>query len=372
MIIDDSPIKQNRFSPGKHIKIINKKSINLNNIDIVIVFAYEYFNEIKTNFKNNNVIFYKPIPFKKIKWYLALLLDKNQNKVQIGLIGNGQWAKIVKNEIKKNKKYNLKAIITKKDFIPLSDCKIKKITDFKTLIKSEKFDCFYVASKPSVNMEIFTIIEEYKIPIIFEKPIFDKKNDCNRLYDYLNKNNHCIFTNLPNIYSQVFQPLNINFLKYKNNIKKIYLFEGKDGNRNKNIHPLLDWGIHSLSLILKLFNNENFDSINYTIIKSNIDSFISKIILNYQGINIKILSGNGFKKKTRILKIILNNNKIIKCDFNTHILYIDNKVISQNSKSPLTSLLDKFYENIKYGYKENEKENILISLKSINILCEYL
>ena len=67
IIIDDSPLKQNRFSPGKHIKILNKKDVNLNKIDIVIVFAYEYFKEIKNNFKNKNIKFYKPFPFKRIK-----------------------------------------------------------------------------------------------------------------------------------------------------------------------------------------------------------------------------------------------------------------------------------------------------------------
>ncbi len=66
-IIDDSPLKQNRYSPGKHIKILPKKN-NINyKIENVIVFAYEYFEEIKKNFKKLNVFFFKPIPFRKIK-----------------------------------------------------------------------------------------------------------------------------------------------------------------------------------------------------------------------------------------------------------------------------------------------------------------
>lgn len=66
-IIDDSPIKQNKFTPGSHIKIL-PKSKNINNkIDTVIVFAYEYFNDIKKKFKKVKVDFYKPIPFKLLK-----------------------------------------------------------------------------------------------------------------------------------------------------------------------------------------------------------------------------------------------------------------------------------------------------------------
>ncbi len=66
-IIDDSPLKQNRHSPGKHIKILPKKNNINNKIEHVIVFAYEYFEDIKKNFNKLNVNFFKPIPFRKIK-----------------------------------------------------------------------------------------------------------------------------------------------------------------------------------------------------------------------------------------------------------------------------------------------------------------
>jgi len=66
-IIDDNPIKQKKFSPGKHIKIVpENKNIN-KNISIVIVFAYEYFKDIKKKFNNIKVKFYKPIPFRPLK-----------------------------------------------------------------------------------------------------------------------------------------------------------------------------------------------------------------------------------------------------------------------------------------------------------------
>ncbi len=66
-IIDDSPLKQGRFTPGTHIKIVPKKNNINERINIVIVFAYEYFNDIKKNFKKLKVKFYKPIPFSKLK-----------------------------------------------------------------------------------------------------------------------------------------------------------------------------------------------------------------------------------------------------------------------------------------------------------------
>ncbi len=66
-IIDDSPLKQNRFTPGSHIEIVPKKNKINKKIDIVIVFAYEYFRDIKKNFKKLQVKFFKPIPFSKLK-----------------------------------------------------------------------------------------------------------------------------------------------------------------------------------------------------------------------------------------------------------------------------------------------------------------
>ncbi len=66
-IIDDSPLKQNRFTPGMHIKILPRKNNLDNKITIVIVFAYEYFRDIKKVFKNKKIMFFKPIPFSRLK-----------------------------------------------------------------------------------------------------------------------------------------------------------------------------------------------------------------------------------------------------------------------------------------------------------------
>ncbi len=63
-VIDDSPLKQGRFSPGKHIPILpfNKDE----KVDIYIVFAYEYIESIKKQVGNPNIKFFKPIPFQEI------------------------------------------------------------------------------------------------------------------------------------------------------------------------------------------------------------------------------------------------------------------------------------------------------------------
>jgi len=46
-IVDDSPLKQNRFSPGTHIPIVSRNYLRDHATDVLVVFAYEYFDDIK-------------------------------------------------------------------------------------------------------------------------------------------------------------------------------------------------------------------------------------------------------------------------------------------------------------------------------------
>jgi SAM-dependent methyltransferase len=59
--VDDSPLKQNKFTPGTHIPIVPKSYLDQHKPDVLIVFAYEYFDDIKK--KTGAAYRYlKPIP----------------------------------------------------------------------------------------------------------------------------------------------------------------------------------------------------------------------------------------------------------------------------------------------------------------------
>lgn len=45
--VDDSPLKQNRFTPGTHIPIVTKEHLDSHRPDLLVVFAYEYFDDIR-------------------------------------------------------------------------------------------------------------------------------------------------------------------------------------------------------------------------------------------------------------------------------------------------------------------------------------
>jgi methylation protein EvaC len=66
-IAEDSPLKIDRLSPGKHIPIIDSKKLKDMDFDVFIVFAYEYFESIKSKTEQYNIPYYLPIPFSKIK-----------------------------------------------------------------------------------------------------------------------------------------------------------------------------------------------------------------------------------------------------------------------------------------------------------------
>lgn len=64
-IVDDSPLKQNRFSPGTHIPIMPKAYLDEHGADLLVVFAYEYFGDIKKK-TESKYRYLLPIPPKEI------------------------------------------------------------------------------------------------------------------------------------------------------------------------------------------------------------------------------------------------------------------------------------------------------------------
>lgn len=59
--VDDSPLKQNKFTPGTHIPIVPKAHLDGHRPDILVVFAYEYFDDIQKK-TGNSYRYLLPIP----------------------------------------------------------------------------------------------------------------------------------------------------------------------------------------------------------------------------------------------------------------------------------------------------------------------
>ena len=65
-IVDDSSLKQNRFSPGTHIPIVPQSYLKGHKPDVLVVFAYEYFNDIKKKI-NGDYRYLIPIPPREVR-----------------------------------------------------------------------------------------------------------------------------------------------------------------------------------------------------------------------------------------------------------------------------------------------------------------
>ena len=289
--------------------------------------------------------------------------------INIALVGCGNWAFKIINEINLNKNYNLNSIVCRKNQIFKN--KIQVFKNIESLIESNNCDCIYIAALPKVNLKVINLLKNKKIHFIIEKPVSDTSRNLKKIKKILKNNNLIIYPNLTNYFSQTFEEfkhvVDINFTK----IKEIIIYEGNFGPFRKNIHPIWDWGFHSISLLFLIFWGRDFSVVEKKEITSNnkygkgvVTKFMFKINKN---INVKIVTGNLFKKKLRKIKIILNDDNYIINDMVDHQIYSNNKIIFKNNETPLCSLLKKF-EN---GNREISKKLISASYKTTNFLEKF-
>ncbi len=65
-IVDDSPLKQDRWSPGKHIPIVPNSFLAAHKPDVLVVFAYEYFDDIKKKTSDGGYRYLIAIPPREV------------------------------------------------------------------------------------------------------------------------------------------------------------------------------------------------------------------------------------------------------------------------------------------------------------------
>jgi len=65
-LVDDSPLKQNRYSPGTHIPIVPKEHLEKHAADVLVVFAYEYLDDIRKKTEGHGYRYLIPIPPREV------------------------------------------------------------------------------------------------------------------------------------------------------------------------------------------------------------------------------------------------------------------------------------------------------------------
>lgn len=265
--------------------------------------------------------------------------------LKISVIGSGDWSKKVINEINNNKNFLIKSIVSRKEKNNYLTNKIKIFKSIHDLFEDNSVDCVYVAALPHVNLDIVKLASSKKIPLILEKPICSSYKQAIEIQKIVENNNMIVIPNISNYFSEIFVKIQDIISQNHKFIKKIYIYEGSNGPIRNDIHPVWDWGFHSLSMLSQIFELSKITNLNQTIIKQdkNKKKIVSKLTFKIErDIDIVFVTGNFFKKKIRKIKIILKNNNYFLANFDKHEFYEKNKLIIKNENTPLTSLLNKF------------------------------
>ncbi len=293
--------------------------------------------------------------------------------INISVVGCGKWARIIINEISKNKKYNLKSVVCRREKELFNNIKI--FTSIEDMIKDNSTECIFVAAQPKINLEVLTLTKSKKIPLILEKPVTDTYENIQLLRSMVTENNLIVYPNLINFFSETFNEFKKHIKRNISKIKKIIIHEGDFGPFRKNINPIWDWGFHSISLLYLIFNDKEFTNINKidiktdnTIRKGNVAKFIFK--LNNK-IEVNVVTGNLFRKKIRKVKVILKNNDYYENDMIYHKLYFNKKIIYTNKVTPISSLLNNFELAIKNKDTSTSFKLIEASCKTTKFLEKY-
>lgn len=293
--------------------------------------------------------------------------------INISVVGCGKWARIIINEISKNKKYNLKSVVCRKEKELFNNIKI--FSSIEDMIKDNSAECIFVAAQPEINLKVLTLTKIKKIPLILEKPVTDTYENMQLLRSMVTENNLIVYPNLINFFSETFNEFKQQIKRNISKIKKIIIYEGDFGPFRKNINPIWDWGFHSVSLLYLIFNDKEFINIkkidiksDNTIRKGKVAKFVFK--LNNK-IEVNVVTGNLFRKKIRKVKVILRNNDYYENDMIDHKLYFNKKIIYTNKVSPISSLLNNFELAVKNKDSSTSFELIEASCKTTKFLEKY-
>ena len=296
--------------------------------------------------------------------------------LKIGIAGCGNWSNTVLKEIKNNKNFNLESIFCRNynsKQIRFNK-NIRIYENIESFVLENNNDCIYVAGTPELNLKVIKLAINNKIPMILEKPIGNTNKSVKKIKFLANKYNLIIIPNLTNYFSDSFSYLKNYIDKNFDEIKRIIIFEGGNGPYRENIHPIWDWGFHSFSTLLKIFENKKFSEISKKEIKN--DTFSKGIITKFKfsvesKFEVKLISGNLFKQKIRKFKIIMKNNNVLESDMINHKIYLNTNIVFENNISPLQSLLNNFYFAIKERNNDYSKNLINISKKTTEILEKF-
>jgi hypothetical protein len=270
---------------------------------------------------------------------------RKEKKINIALIGYGNWGKKIYKNLKRISSVNL-YVFTKTNIIKNKNFRVlKRIAD----LNLHKLDGIVCATNAKTHEKYAILCIKHNTPVFIEKPI--SKN-----YDFFknpiikSKIKKLVVVNYIYLKYLIYKKFLPNFKKSK---KVILIFGSSNGKKDFRVVKW-EWLTHIFSIIIFFFGN-NIRNIK---IKKKFNNF--SLTFRISKIKFYCFFGDRFVKKTRFLKIIEKNKN--------NKLKLNNKSIP--SFSPLNLVLKDFLNKIKkrLSYSDIDlSEKITKQIKDIKI-----
>ncbi len=235
------------------------------------------------------------------------MVGKSPGIINFLIIGKGKWSKTYLREIDSLNINHTKKIFSARDLQKLINSK----SDFlKSFLDKNKISIIIFATTPSAQYQILREMTSFKGQIILEKPLFINNEQENFYQEIKSSLRNKILVNHFHFFSK-------NFLKFFNSIKeispkRIHIYDYSNGPFREILTGLQDWGPHPIGIVYSLCDSPRLVKTKKIKFKN-----LEKWFIKYQidnGKSIKIITGNGFKRKKRIIKFFDRGNK--KYEFN--------------------------------------------------------
>jgi hypothetical protein len=279
------------------------------------------------------------------------LVGKSPGIINFLIIGKGKWSKTYLREIDLLNINYTKKIFSARDLQKLINSK----SDFlKSFLVQNKISIIIFATTPSAQYQILREMTSFKGQIILEKPLF------------INNEQECFYQELKSslrnkILVNHFHFFSKNFLKFFNSMKeisprRIHIYDYSNGPFREILTGLEDWGPHPIGIVHSLCDSPKLIKAKRVKFKN-----LEKWFIKYQIDNdksIKIITGNGFRNKKRIIKFFDDGNK--EYEFNLE----NNKKKESTIKNLLLQSIDNFNKQESSFFKAIDTYNLALRSSS--------
>lgn len=290
-----------------------------------------------------------------------------KKKINIGLIGAGNWGKKYIETIKEIDWISLVAISSKnqktKEIIP-KYCQL--FQDWRDMFDLSDLDGIIVCSPTFSHYEICKEVLNRDISLLAEKPLTTKIKEVKNLLEICKSKKSILMVNYIHLYHIGFQEI-LNIFENNNSTEIINIISesGSYGPFRKDTRALWDWGVHDVAMMLRLIKEYPIKIVSKFLKKSEKGYQYGELIeANFDfssGSQAKLIFGNLQNKKIKNFIAFSDSKNLIYNPFDKK-----NQLNYLTSESPLKRCIKKFSERIINS--DNSLDDIELTLKITEIL----